>query len=268
MAKLSTPHGALRYEVIDITPPWVEAPETILFCHGVGTNADIWSGWLPHLVGRWRIVRFDTRGFGRSERPGDGFEWSLDSLADDILRIAAHTRTPRFHLVGESMGGTFALHLAARGAPEVASVTVCSTSHKGASIEHVREWRAFVTEHGMSAWSEQMMARRFAPGAIPDAVWTWFDRVQEQTDAEVLLAAADMLIGADISPALPAIGVPCLILAPDSSPFVPVSVAAELFGLVPDSRLRTFAGARHGLACSHGAECAKELGRFLEAVAA
>lgn len=268
MPKLTTPHGQLRYEVIDLTPPWIEAPETILFCHGVGTNADIWSGWLPHLIDRWRIVRFDTRGFGRSDVPDSGFAWSLDTLADDILRVASHTRTRRFHLVGESMGGTVALHLAARGGAEVASVTACSTSHKGASIEHVREWRAFVTEQGMPAWSEQMMARRFAPGVIPDEVWTWFDRVQEETDPDVLLAAADMLIGADLSPALPTIGVPCLILAPDSSPFVPVSVAAELYGLLPDARLRTFPGARHGLACSHGPECATELRRFLDVLPA
>ena len=69
MAMLETADGALYYEVIDLTPPWLTAPATMLFHHGVGTNADIWSDWLGPLAGRYRLVRFDTRGLGRTVRP-------------------------------------------------------------------------------------------------------------------------------------------------------------------------------------------------------
>lgn len=39
MPLLHLDRGPLHYEVIDLTPPWVADPETILFCHGVATDA-------------------------------------------------------------------------------------------------------------------------------------------------------------------------------------------------------------------------------------
>ena len=80
--------GLLYYELLDCTPPWVENPPIIVFCHGVAANADIWSGWLPVLAGQFRIARFDMRGFGRSSVPGPGFDWSLNLLAEDVLAVA------------------------------------------------------------------------------------------------------------------------------------------------------------------------------------
>ena len=102
MPFLETSAGALHYTVIDAAAPWeASARETIVFCHGVATNADMWSAWLPALVQRYRVVRFDTRGFGRSALPPTGFAWTLEALGDDILAVADAARAERFHLVGE-----------------------------------------------------------------------------------------------------------------------------------------------------------------------
>lgn len=59
--KLDRPGGALHFEVIDATPPWLgEAPPLIVFHHGIGATADIWAEWLPALVDRFRIARFNS----------------------------------------------------------------------------------------------------------------------------------------------------------------------------------------------------------------
>lgn len=256
--------GRLYYETIDAVPPWVEAPAFIVFCHGVATNADIWSPWLGTLVDRHPVVRFDTRGFGRSaDQPADT-AFSMDLLADDILAVAEAAGARRFHLVGESMGGTVALHLAARRPIQVLSVTVCSTAHKGGAIQHANAWRDDVAAHGMAAWSRDMMERRFAPGAVSPAIHDWFHGVQAATRPDVLLACTDMLLRADLATAVENIAVPTLILAPDSSPFVPLDVPVDLRRRVPKAELQIFPGVRHGLACSHGAECAAALLAFLE----
>ena len=115
MPHLERENGSLYYEVHECPLPWVQRPATILFCHGVATNADIWAGWLPTLSAHYRVVRFDTRGFGRSAVPGAGFPWSMDLLVDDVLAIAGASGTKKFHLVGESLGGTVALATAISG---------------------------------------------------------------------------------------------------------------------------------------------------------
>jgi pimeloyl-ACP methyl ester carboxylesterase len=256
--------GTLYYEALDAVPPWVPAPQTVIFCHGVATNADIWSPWRAPLIDRYRLVRFDTRGFGRSADQRQDIRWSMDLLADDILAVNAAAGGGPFHLVGESMGGTVALHLAARRPAQLRSITVCSTSHKGGAIQRANAWRDFIAAQGMDAWSRDMMVRRFAPDAISPAVHDWFHTVQAATRPDILLACTDMLLRADLSAMVENIQVPTLILAPDSSPFVPLDVPFDLRRRVPVSELQVFAGVRHGLACSHGADCARVLLAFLE----
>jgi len=263
MPTLDCNGGPLDYDVIDITPPWVKEPETVLFCHGVATDRDIWAGWLPGLTDRFRVVRFDTRGFGRSHVPGLAFDWSMDLLADDILSIAEATDSGRFHLVGESLGGTVSLYLASRNPQAIRSVTAVSTSHRGGSIRKAKAWRDFVAANGMEGWSNDMMTDRFFPDAIPDEVWEWFHGVQCATSADSLLDLADLLIGSDYTGALEKIEVPALLLSPDSSPFVSTEITADIHRLIPTSQIQVFPGARHGLACSHGVECSFALLDFL-----
>ena len=254
----------LHWTATDLTSPWQPAAGTILFMHGVGTTSDVWTDWLPVLADRFRLVRFDTRGFGRSPLPPPDFTWSLDGLADDVLAVADAAGADRFHLVGESLGGTVALHLAARNERRLLSLAVMSTSHRGASIQRVREWRQFVGEHGMAAWSAMMMERRFAPGILDPDRHAWFELEQAKCSADVTLDLADMLIGADLTTRLASITVPTLILAPDSSPFVPLDVAREIHRLVLDSELQVFAGVRHGFVLSHAREGAVAVRAFLE----
>jgi 3-oxoadipate enol-lactonase len=263
MPTLDCNGGPLDYDVIDITPPWITDPETVLFCHGVATDRGIWAGWLPGLTDRFRIVRFDTRGFGRSHVPGPGFGWSMDLLADDILAVAEATKSGQFHLVGESLGGTVSLYLASRSPTTLLSVTAVSTSHRGGSIRKAAAWRDFVAASGMEEWSRDMMADRFLPDAVPDDIWRWFHGVQCATSPDSLLDLADLLIGSDYSDALANIEAPALLLAPDSSPFVSTDITADMHRLIPKSEIQVFPGARHGLACSHGVECSFALLDFL-----
>src|SRR4051812_34956711 len=103
----------LQWSVSDLTPPWRSAAGTIVFIHGIGTTGDVWSDWLPVLADRYRLVRFDTRGFGGSPASPD-VTWSLDRLADDVLAVADAAGAAQVHLVGESLGGTVSLYLASR----------------------------------------------------------------------------------------------------------------------------------------------------------
>jgi pimeloyl-ACP methyl ester carboxylesterase len=81
--KLDRPGGSLCFEVIDATPPWAGEAPLIVFHHGIGATAEVWAEWLPALLDRYRVARFDMLGFGRSGVPGPGFPWSLEGLMAD-----------------------------------------------------------------------------------------------------------------------------------------------------------------------------------------
>ena len=263
MPLLEREPGSLYYEVTDLTPPWVENPGTVVFCHGVSTTHGIWSNWLPVLAGDYRLVRFDTRGFGRSTAPGAGFPWTLDLLVDDVMAVARAAGAETFHLVGESLGGTVALALAIAHGDALESLTVCSAAHRGGSIQRAGGWRAYVAEHGMEAWSRMMMDLRFHDDGVPAPVAEWFHREQAATSADSTLDLADLLLGTDLAPMLPRITAPTLILAPNASPFISLEIFLDMHRRIPHSELQVFADARHGLVCSHGAACAQTLKQFL-----
>lgn len=263
MPMLERPGGAIWYEITDLTPPWIETPPTILFHHGVGINARTWNGWLPALADRYRLVRMDMRGCGQSSVPAPGFTWSMDLLAADALAVAQAAGAQQFHWVGESIGGTIGLYVATRSPAALLSLTACSTSHRGAGINRVKEWRAFIDQHGMAAWSAMMMPHRLRRADVSEEAYRWFEQEQAAASASVTLDLADLLIGTDLAPLLPSIAQPTLLLAPGESPFVPLSVMREIHALIPDSEVQSFPGVRHALAFSHGAACSRALRSFL-----
>jgi pimeloyl-ACP methyl ester carboxylesterase len=268
MPMLETADGALYYDVTDLTPPWQENPETIIFHHGVATHHGIWARWWPVLARRYRVVRFDMRGYGQSAVPPEDYAWSFEGLARDVFAVAEAAGAERFHYVGESLGGALGYYLASHHADRLLSLIACTAPHRGGSINWVQEWRAFIDENGMNGWSERMMERRFVPGAISDAEWQWFHQVQAACPAHVVIGQGEMLVTVDLSDDLGRITTPTLMIAGDSSPFLTSTTLADTHSRVPGAQMQLFAGARHGVVLSHGTAAAQAMLDFLETQAA
>ena len=256
----------LHYDVVDLTPPWIAEPQTIVFHHGLGASSNTWAAWVPVLADRYRVIRFDMRGPGLSPYPGPGAALSLDMRADDVFAVADAADAPRFHLVGESIGGTIALLAAIRRGERIQTLTVSNGAHFGGSIQSTRDWHEIIGARGMSGWSAHMMPKRFFEGALSEEMWKWYEREQAGANADFVLRAVQLLIGVDLSPDLGRVGMPVLLLHADSSPFIAPGVLADLKSKLADARLQVFAHTRHGLPFSHAKECAQTLRRFLEEV--
>jgi pimeloyl-ACP methyl ester carboxylesterase len=253
----------LAFDLVDLTPPWLDQPETIVMHHGIGAVRAVWRGWLPALVDRYRVLLLDMRGHGDS-RAAEPAPVSLDLLVDDLLSVMDAAGLDRAHLVGESIGGTIALAAALRAPGRVRTLTISNGAHVGAQLQALHDWRDIMDRGGMTGWSAHMMPRRFFPGGVSPAEWRWFERVQAEADPEVVLGAVAALVGADLSEKVAALPCPLLILHPDSSPFIPVPVADDLRRRVRDARLHVIGRARHGMPLSHAAACAALLRGFLD----
>lgn len=267
MTYVETADGTIHYEVLEHTAPWVREPEAVVFHHGIGASAGVWAGWLPEVIDRYRVVRFDMRGYGRSCIPPAGAKWTLDLLVEDLLAVVRAAGVARVHLVGESIGGTIALCAALRHPELVRTLTISNGADKGAPLQKVHEWQRQLDERGVKAWSDQFMKDRFYDGALEEQQYAWYARQQEAWTRDSILGALGVLVGTDLRAELPRLALPVLLLHGDSSPFIPVSVMAEMHRALPDSRLQVFARAKHGLPFSHARECARLLRAFLDAQA-
>lgn len=264
MPTVQTPTGALHYTVCDIVADWIGHPETILFHHGIGANSHIWANWLPVLAAHYRLVRFDMRGFGLSVVPAKNFKWSFDVLIDDLLAVADAANAGRFHLVGESIGGTAALACALKMPERILSLCLSNAAARGGLVSNVKGWGEIVAQGGQAAWARQMMQWRFHPDALSPELHAWYTRVHETCSTDATIGLADLLLASDLTPRLNEIKAPTLLLAPEASPFIPLEIMASMRVAIPGAELQVFAHSKHGLPLSHGRECAKVLRDFLQ----
>ena len=254
----------LHYDVLDMVAPWHNRRPPILFHHGVGSRMEMWTDWIFALADRYRIIRFDMLGFGRSQLPAPDFAWTMEGLEADILAVADAADAPTFHFVGESMGGTIGLHCALSHLERFASITVSNGSHFGGSIEKVEAWRRQIDEGGVQGWSDQFMEDRFYPDSLPSERREWFSRQQAGGNRYSILNALAVLVGTDLRPRLSSLRKPALLLHADASQFISAAIMADLHARLPDSELQIFSHAKHGLPFSHGSACAGVLRDFLE----
>jgi pimeloyl-ACP methyl ester carboxylesterase len=104
----------------DDLAPHGEALGTVLLVHGFASNrGENWRrlGWYGAFArAGYRLVAFDLRGHGESDKPHDPAAYGRDQMANDIFALMDHLALPRVTLMGYSMGAYLAL-TAALNAP-------------------------------------------------------------------------------------------------------------------------------------------------------
>jgi len=253
----------IYYEIADLRAPWAPPSLPVIFHHGIGTTADIWSDWLPIIARYHRTIRYDTRGFGRSRQAWNGLP-TMNALIDDLLSVADAAGEQRFHVIGESLGGTVAMAAAMQHVSRIASVVASNATHRGTGVSKAKSWRTEMQGPGMADWARDMMSSRFTDDApISTAQRQWFDRTQSGSDANAIIELGELLTGLDMTSTMHKLNQPLLILSPDGSPFISAGMAAELQSLVSGSTLLVVPRTRHGLPFSHGSLCADAAQRFI-----
>ena len=162
---------------------------------------------------------------GHAGLPLDSSIAGIGDLAELVLR----EMTSPCALVAQSMGGVVAM-IAALRRPALVSHLVLVATSGGIDIADLRpaDWRESFARDNPS---------------LP----RWF--IDDSTDLTLLV---------------PSIQCPTLLLWGDADPISPVPVASRLAGLLPDCRVRVFAGAGHDLARTHAVEVAREVSDHLQ----
>ena len=80
------------------------AGRAVVMTHAWPLNADVWDHQAAQLSkAGFRVVTYDRRGFGRSDKPAGGYDF--DTFADDLANVIEQTGVRDATLVGYSMGG-------------------------------------------------------------------------------------------------------------------------------------------------------------------
>ena len=105
-----------------------EAGPVLVLSHMLGTDLTLWDNLVPELGKHFRLVRYDTRGHGGSER-GDA-PVTLNRLGRDVIAILDALGIERAHFCGESMGGAVGLWLLVHAPARIERAVIAGSAAK------------------------------------------------------------------------------------------------------------------------------------------
>ena len=120
-------YGSDRFILVrDYNIHYVEVGEgqPVLLIPGAFTTYRTWNRVLPELSLHDRVLAVDYVGVGDSDKPEQGFHYTVEEQADVMAEMIAALRLPRVNVVGASYGSAVALNLAARY-PGLVNKVVC-----------------------------------------------------------------------------------------------------------------------------------------------
>jgi 3-oxoadipate enol-lactonase len=223
------------------------AATPVLLVHAIGCDHRMWDGLGTALSPRFRVIRMDVRGHGRSAvtpRP-----YSLDQLADDARDLLDSLRIDKAHWVGLSMGGMIGQAFALRHPGRLRKLVLANTtSTYGTQGPEMWEARAkAVGEGGMAAVKELAMQRYFTDdfrasnSDIVDRIGSGF----LATDPEGYIACCNAIRDLDFSGDLHRIKAPTLVIAGEKDVGTPVAMSKAVAEAIPGATLAVIPGAAH-----------------------
>lgn len=221
-----------------------DAPVVVL-SGSLGSTYEMWDPQVDALAERFRVVRYDTRGHGRSPVPPGPY--TIDDLVDDVVALLDRLEVRRAHVVGLSLGGMTGLRLAAREPDRVDRLAVLCT---GAMLGPASGWTeraATVRTHGTGAVAEAVVQRWFTPGhlAAHPEVRARHEAMVAATPAEGYAGCCEVIAAMDLRPDLPSIGAPTLAIAGADDPATPPVHLKEIATSVQHGRLLVVPDAAH-----------------------
>jgi pimeloyl-ACP methyl ester carboxylesterase len=121
---------------------WADGPEdqpTVLLVHGYPDTHAVWDVVAEHLAENWRVLRYDTRGSGESERPSAKAAYALPALAGDCRAVVRAAGVEgKVHVVGHDWGSITGWE--AVTSPDAAEWIASYTTISGPCLDHVAAW--------------------------------------------------------------------------------------------------------------------------------
>ncbi|MGY4711610.1 3-oxoadipate enol-lactonase [Mycolicibacterium sp. CBM1] len=213
----------------------------VVLSNSLGSSHRMWDAQVAELEKHFTVVRYDTRGHGKSPVPEGPY--SIAELADDLVALLDRLDLARAHLVGLSLGGMTVMHLAARNPDRVNRIGLLCT---GAQLPPASAWTeraATVRAQGTTAVAASVVARWFTDGYAGDRAY--WQQMVSATPAEGYAGCCEAIAEADLRQQLRFITAPTLAIAGADDPATPPARLVEITEAIPDSRLLVVDGAAH-----------------------
>jgi pimeloyl-ACP methyl ester carboxylesterase len=244
MSFLTTPDGVrLRYTDRG------EGPSTIVLVHGWKGSHRLWDPVVYRLARDFRVIAFDNRGMGESDKPGGTYDFEV--LAGDLAAVLEQLDARDVTLVGWSMGCSISLEYLRLGGVGAARLVLMNGPIR---LTRTPEFPWSMPEDQVMAYLDALPAswpaseREFARGALLDPDSDYADlyyRVALQTPLETAMRIVHEQLRLDYVGLLPELSIPVLAIYGRHDPYYPVELAEFIASSVERGEYAIFENSAH-----------------------
>jgi 3-oxoadipate enol-lactonase len=240
----------------------------LLFVHGMWCDHQIFARVTDELTPAFRTIALDLRGHGQSQlsrRP-----WTVADLARDLCCTLDALSLEKAVVIGHSLGGMAALHMALRFPERLKGLVLLSTSAEAETPERRAQLQTLgmaLRMPGASRWlarkaAEVFFSPEFARRA-PEDIDRWCAAVRSMKKRALLQDVEAIRTRPSVVHALETIRVPALVMCAAADPIADAARSEAMARLLPNGNHWTLPGGGHALPMEHAAALADALRHFL-----
>jgi 3-oxoadipate enol-lactonase len=240
----------------------------VLMIQGLGASKNAWNLQRIAMATRFRIISFDNRGAGRSDKPTEPF--TLEQMADDALAVLDAAGIETAHVVGASMGGVISQIVAVKYPYRVRSLTLVCTACRNHPWrqELLQTWAKTAADKGMievgKAAAQWVMSPRSFRRLVP--AFTWMGPLAALRPRHSFVSQIDAILNTreDLVDQLSTITAPTMVIVGNQDILTPRGDSEEIAERIPNAELVVISGAAHGLMMEHSSTFNRILIEFLQ----
>ena len=275
MPEVTAHHGIFRNTKLHVDDTGGSGRPIVLI-HGWPLSGESWSEQVGAFTAAgYRVITYDRRGFGRSDKPKKGYDY--DTLAEDLHALLTELDVNDVTIVGFSMGGgEVARYFAKYGTERVHSAVYAAAVPpyllKGddnpdgpLTSEMAEEWtKAVNTDIG--GFYDGFITNFFSAAGelkVTEAQKQSARALCDQADKDAVLGCMEAFGTTDFRGDLPRDTVPTLVIHGDADGIVPFEGSGQrTAAAIPGSEVHVIAGGPHGCNVSHAEEFNRVLVEF------
>jgi aminoacrylate hydrolase len=244
--------------------------EAVAFVSGLNGVGRYWAPQIPLFSKHFRVITYDQRGMGGSDRIQRTF--SVDQMAEELVGLMDALKIERAHIVGMSTGGAIGQTIAIEHPERVMKLALCST------WTHCDAWfrRLFQARRDMYLQAGPDLHSQFHPLFLysPDYVNAHDAEIEAErrraptksSPVDVSVARIDALLAFDRRAGLPQIKAETLVMSSDSDFITPGYFSDALAQAIPGAKRVVVKGGGHSFTVTRAEQFNSDLMAFLRGV--